>query len=92
MKVNEAVESSLQLENSNLSFEHSFEISLAMTGEPEKINFRIYHSIRGDLLGDQMREWAHKERLVPWVAVASPVCHPMTQHNVYDYCTKTSLD
>ncbi|CAG8949651.1 hypothetical protein HYFRA_00007885 [Hymenoscyphus fraxineus] len=77
IKVNEAIKKSLQ--NSHFSFEHSFQVSLTSDygdGQPKHGRFQIYHSIRGDLMNNKMRQWAAKERLVPWVGIATSVDCP----------------
>jgi sacsin len=61
------------LENSEYSFNHSFEAEIYYNsaGESKKTRFIIHHHIQFDLIENGLQDWAKDQKLIPWVAVAA---------------------
>lgn len=69
--INQAVKSAST--DPNISFDRSFEVKIKRTSnhKSSETGFVIHHTIRGESMDSEMRQWAKDQSLVPWVAVAA---------------------
>jgi sacsin len=69
--INQAVKAALA--DPDYAFDHSFEVKIkcGSSQESNETCFVVHHTIRGDSMDSQMRQWKADQSLVPWVAVAA---------------------